>query len=114
MAIEVYLDFIGRPQYSHDGFLRKAGQDLSASGLTEYMWDLVYWTWISTFSALLLGDKAWWLYSVVPVYTLYLIATVLGGLKGYLPASDSCLEATDIGVESKRQQKKERRVQEAM
>jgi len=105
---------IGRPEYSHDGFLRRPGQDLDAQGLTEYMWDVVYWTWINIPLALIFGNNAWWLYLVVPVYTIYLAATTVGGLKAMLSPPQDDGDATTTGLESKRQQKLEKRAQQRM
>ena len=113
IAIEIYLDMIGRPEYSHDGFLRRPGQDLDARGLTEYMWDVVYWTWINTLLVIIFGNGAWWLYAVVPIYTIYLTVTTVGGLKAMLsPPTDG--DATSTGSESKRQQKLGKRAQQRM
>ena len=110
LAIQSYLHVIGLPEYSHDGFLRRPGQDLDAPGLTEYMWDVVYWTWICVPSVLIFGNKAWWLYAVVPIYTVYLAATTVGGLKAMLtPPSDAANLA-----ESKRQQKLGKKAQQRM
>ena len=104
---------IGRPEYSHDGFLRRPGQDLDAKGLTEYMWDVVYWTWINTLLVIIFGNGAWWLYAVVPIYTIYLTVTTVGGLKAMLsPPTDG--DATSTGSESKRQQKLGKRAQQRM
>jgi SRP-independent targeting protein 2/TMEM208 len=114
IAIEIYLDVIGRPEYSHDGFLRRPGQDLDAQGLTEYMWDVVYWTWINIPLVLLFGNNAWWLYLVVPAYTIYLAVTTVGGLKAMLSPPQDDGDATTTGSESKRQQKLGKRAQQRM
>jgi hypothetical protein len=114
IAIEIYLDFIGRPEYSHDGFLRRPGQDLDAPGLTEYMWDVVYWTWINIPLVLMIGNYAWWLYSIVPIYTIYLAATTVGGLQSMLSPPQDDGNATMTGSESKRQQKLGKRAQQRM
>lgn len=113
-VIEVYLDMIGRPEYSHDGFLRRPGEDLDAKGLTEYMWDVVYWTWINIPLVLIFGNKAWWLYSVVPLYTVYLAATTVGGLKAMLTPPQDGVDATATASESKRQQKLGKKGQQRM
>lgn len=114
IALEIYLDVIGRPEYSHDGFLRLPGQDLDAKGLTEYMWDVVYWTWINIPLMLIFGDKAWWLYLVVPVYTVYLAVTTVGGLKTMLTPRQDDGDATNTDPESRRQQKVGKRAQQRM
>lgn len=63
LIIEFWFERIGRPQYMDDGReLRKAGEDLEAKGLTEWMWDVVYWTWGCVGLVAVFGDRAWWLY----------------------------------------------------
>lgn len=113
-VIEIYLDIIGRPEYSHDGFLRRPGQDLGAKGLTEYMWDVVYWTWINILLVLIFGDKAWWLYLVVPGYTAYLATTTVGGLKAVISPPRDTGNAMATGTEIKRQQKLGKKGQQRM
>lgn len=63
VAIEFFFERSSRPVYSEDGTqLKKSGEDLEAKGLTEYMWDVLYWTWGCTAGAALLGDWVWYLY----------------------------------------------------
>lgn len=50
-----------RPKYNGKE-LKSAGDDLEAKGLTEWMWDVVYWTWGCVVLAALVGDWAWYLY----------------------------------------------------
>jgi SRP-independent targeting protein 2/TMEM208 len=78
------------------------------------MWDVVYWTWINLPLVLILGNHAWWLYSVVPVYTIYLAATTVGGIKSMLSPPQDDENATTTGSESKRQQKLGKRAQQRM
>jgi len=84
LAIEFYLDRLAQPSYKPDGSLRRAGEDLDAKGLTEFMWDIVYWTWINVILVIVLGNRAWWLYLVVPGYAIYAAVTTASGLKGML------------------------------
>lgn len=84
LAIEFYLDRLAQPSYKPDGALRRAGEDLEAKGLTEFMWDIVYWTWINLILVIVLGNRAWWLYLVVPGYAIYAAVTTASGLKGML------------------------------
>ena len=109
--LEFYLDRLGRPSYATDGSLRRAGEDLDAKGLTEFMWDIVYWTWINIVLVILLGNSAWWLYLVVPAYSVYLAATTVGGMKGMLGGmgggGGDGTAAPE--TESKRQKKMEKR-----
>ncbi len=61
LILEYWLEKIGRPRYVN-GELRRSGEDLSQKGLTEYCWDVIYWTWGCVVLAALLGDWAWWLW----------------------------------------------------
>lgn len=111
LVLEFYLDRLGRPSYAADDSLRRAGEDLEAKGLTEFMWDVVYWTWINVALVILFGNRAWWLYLVVPVYSTYLAATTLGGMKGLLGGMGGAAGDGTAApeVESKRQRKMEKR-----
>ncbi|EED21893.1 DUF788 domain protein [Talaromyces stipitatus ATCC 10500] len=114
LAIEFYLERLGRPHYSlQDGSLKSAGEDLGASGLTEYMWDILYWTWICMGAVCVLGDWAWWFYVAVPVYSVYLGWTTFFGMKkglaGFAGGSSEVQSSGGSGGASKRQQKLEKR-----
>lgn len=67
---EYVLERTGRPRYDANGQLKAAGEDLSAAGLTEYMWDTVWITWASVVAVILFGNGAWLLWAVVPVFAL--------------------------------------------
>lgn len=66
--IEAYLEKISRPKYAAgsgsgaDGSLRRAGEDLDAKGLMEYLWDVIYVTWACLLGVALLGEWVWWLW----------------------------------------------------
>lgn len=111
LVLEFYLDRLGRPSHAANGSLRRSGEDLDAKGLTEFMWDIVYWTWINIVLVIIFGDRAWWLYLVVPAYSVYLAATTVGGIKGMMGglggASGDGAAAQE--AESKRQKKMEKR-----
>lgn len=64
--------------------MKRAGEDLDAKGLTEFFWDVIYWTWINLVLVVVLGNRAWWLYLVVPAYTVYSVVTTASGIKGML------------------------------
>ncbi|KAJ5750775.1 hypothetical protein N7533_007803 [Penicillium manginii] len=84
LIIEYYLDRIGRPRHADDGSLKSAGEDLNATGLTEYMWDVLYWTQGCIVAVCVFNDRAWWLWVVVPVYSVYLAySTVMGVKRGF-------------------------------
>jgi len=121
LVLEFYLDRLGRPTYSApstDGSaaptLKRCGEDLDAKGLTEFMWDVLYWTWINLVLVIILGNWAWWLFLVVPTYSVYLAATTIGGVKGMMnglggAAGDGVAAGNHGGGESKRQKKMEKR-----
>lgn len=111
LAIEFYLERLGRPRYNPaDGSLRSPGVDLSAAGLTEYLWDVLYWTWGCVGAACVFGDRAWWLWIVIPLYSVWLAwTTFIGMTKGFAGLSGSAEDVAGSGVESKRQKKVDRR-----
>ncbi|KAF2858004.1 hypothetical protein K470DRAFT_272797 [Piedraia hortae CBS 480.64] len=103
LIIELLLERTGRPSYTPTG-VAHPGADLEAKGLTEWMWDVLYWTWGVVVLVIVAGDWAWWFYVVVPVYTAYLgFAAYKGVRKGFGDLTG--------GAEgrSKRQMKMERR-----
>ncbi|KAJ5087963.1 hypothetical protein N7456_011579 [Penicillium angulare] len=112
LLIEYYLDRVGRPSYNEDGSLRSAGEDLNATGLTEYMWDILYWTQGCIVAVCVFNDRAWWLWAVVPLYSVYLAyTTVMGVKKGFAGMGGGAGEGAgdSEGAKSKREMKKEKR-----
>jgi len=111
LALEYWLDSIARPSYDEAGNLKRAGEDLDARGLTEFFWDIIYWTWINLTAVVIFGNRAWWLYLVVPVYAIYSAVTTASGLKGMLGgmAGAGGEGADSVQAQSKRQQKMEKR-----
>ena len=83
---------------------------MEAKGLTEFMWDVLYWTWACIAGAAIVGDKAWWMYSAVPVYATYMaismVMSMRSGMAGMAGQSDG---GADGAMESKRQRKMEKR-----
>ena len=112
LAIEFWLERIGRPTYAENGELKRSGEDLEAKGLTEYMWDVLYWTWACISAAALVGNKAWWMYAVVPAYSMWMASTVLlnmrKGMAGMTGGNDDT-QGADGRSDSKRQKKLEKR-----
>ncbi|KAL8668573.1 MAG: hypothetical protein Q9168_006801 [Polycauliona sp. 1 TL-2023] len=109
--IEFWFERIARPVTAPNGELKKSGEDLEAKGLTDFMWDILYWTWGCTVTAAILGDKAWWGYIVVPVYSVWLAWTTFGGMrKGMagMGGQDGGVEPAN-GATSNRQKKQEKR-----
>lgn len=109
LVIEFYLDRLARPVYKPDGSLQRAGEDLDAKGLTEFMWDVLYWGWINLILVMVFGNRAWWLYLVVPGYAAYSAYTTATGLKGQLSGLAGGGGEGGTESQSKRQQKMEKR-----
>ncbi|KAF2677476.1 hypothetical protein K458DRAFT_395975 [Lentithecium fluviatile CBS 122367] len=107
---QLFVNFVferqSRPTLLPDGTIKRAGEDLDAKGLTEYMWDITYWTYGNLALVALLGDWAWIFYVVVPAYSVYLAWTTYTGMRGgYTDAAG----VPQPGAASKRQQKMEKR-----
>ncbi|MCJ1312819.1 hypothetical protein MMC25_006495 [Agyrium rufum] len=115
LTIEFWLEKIGRPTYSATtGDLVRSGEDLEAKGLTEYLFDVLYWSWATVVAAGLLGNGAWWMWGVIPVYSAWLAWSTFGGLRqGMAGMAGQGQEGEDGsgagGAQSKRQQKMEKR-----
>ncbi|CAJ2506178.1 Uu.00g003080.m01.CDS01 [Anthostomella pinea] len=72
---EYVLESSGRPKYDPStNALKMAGEDLSAPGLTDYMFDVIWVTWASAVLVMFFGNWGWLLWAVVPAY---------GAVKGY-------------------------------
>lgn len=111
LGLEYWLDTIARPRYDEAGNLKRAGEDLDAPGLTEFFWDIIYWTWINLIAVVAFGNRGWWLYLVVPIYATYAAVTTASGLKGMLGGMAGAGGEGDgsVQAQSKRQQKMEKR-----
>jgi len=80
--------------------------------MTEYMWDVLYWSWGCIAVASVFGDKAWWLWIVIPVYSAWLAYTTFGSVRqGMAGLAGQATEggAVGEGTGSKRQRKMEKR-----
>lgn len=76
------LEKAGRPTLDPaSGALKSSGEDLSAKGLTEYMWDVVWVTWACQVLVMLFGNWLWLLWAVVPAYGVYQGYGLLGQAK---------------------------------
>lgn len=109
--VEFWFERIARPTYVDGGKeLKRAGEDLEAKGLTEFLWDLLYWTWGCEILVAFFGNKLWWAYLAVPIYSAYLAFTTFSGarqgLAGLGGAGDTGAPAAG---QSKRQAKMEKR-----
>ncbi|KAI0195341.1 hypothetical protein EV127DRAFT_183967 [Xylaria flabelliformis] len=80
---EFVLESTGRPKYEPStSALKTAGEDLSAPGLTEYMFDVIWVTWASVVLVTLFGNWGWLLWSVVPAYGAFKGFGLLGAARG--------------------------------
>ena len=112
LGIEYWFETIGRPKYADKGELKKSGEDLEAKGLTEFMWDVLYWTWACIAAVALLGNLAWWMYAAVPMYSMWMASTVLLGMRNDMAGmgkQETGAGGEEDGGESKRQKKLEKR-----
>ncbi|RWA09155.1 hypothetical protein EKO27_g5947 [Xylaria grammica] len=80
---EFVLESTGRPKYDPStNSLKTAGEDLSAPGLTEYMFDVIWVTWASVILVALFGNWGWLLWSVVPAYGAFKGFNLLSATRG--------------------------------
>ncbi|KAK5627683.1 hypothetical protein RRF57_003398 [Xylaria bambusicola] len=80
---EFVLESTGRPKYDpSNNSLKTAGEDLSAPGLTEYMFDVIWVTWASVVLVAFFGNWGWLLWSVVPAYGAFKGLSVARGMAG--------------------------------
>lgn len=87
--------------------MKRSGEDLEAKGLTEYMWDVTYWTYGCVLLAAIFGDWAWWMWSIVPLYSAYSMYTTYTGMRGGF--TDAAGVPQPGAATSKRQAKMEKR-----
>ena len=105
LAIELYFERLSRPTHTPSGDLQRAGEDLEAKGLMEWMWDVLYWTWGCVGLVVVVGDWGWWGWVVVPVYSGWAVFGTFAGLRKGVAG----LGGSEEGQTSKRQAKIERR-----
>lgn len=61
----------------------RAGEDLDQKGLTEYGWDIIYWTDFCIVLAGLFGNGAFWLWLAVPLFLGFMLLRVGGKMMGW-------------------------------
>jgi hypothetical protein len=108
---EFWFEKNSRPTYNSLGDLETAGDDLEAKGLTQYFHDVLIWTHFTIAMSAVFGNKAMWLWAVVPVYSVYAAFKAYGGVKdamGGLTGSAGQPDSGD-GAQSNRQKKLEKR-----
>jgi hypothetical protein len=79
------LETTGRPKFDPTTkALKSAGEDLAAPGLTEYMFDIIWVTWLCLIAVIAFGNWAWMVWAVVPAYGLYKGYGLLGMARGMM------------------------------
>ncbi|PRT54885.1 Meiotically up-regulated gene 69 protein [Wickerhamiella sorbophila] len=76
MVVEYIIEKNSRPKYI-DGQLVNPGGDINQSGLTEYMLDTIYMSWVCQSLSILFGVRAWWLFLAVPLFLAYKAGSLL-------------------------------------
>ncbi|KAF8435605.1 hypothetical protein BGX38DRAFT_1274878 [Terfezia claveryi] len=111
LLIEAYLEQISRPKYAagNAGDLRRAGEDLDAKGLMEYLWDIIYVTWGCLVGVTVFGEWVWWLWTVIPVYAVYTGISMFMGFRRNFGGLGSAGKTEAPQGMSNRQKKLEKR-----
>lgn len=107
IVTEYILEKTCRPTYSGRQ-LDRPGQDANQGGLTEYLFDVIYLTWICAIFSVLIGPKAWYLYLSAPVFAGYKVWGLVKSGKQLFSGPEPEENKTEPQL-SKRQQKLSRR-----
>ncbi|CEH16037.1 Predicted membrane protein [Ceraceosorus bombacis] len=110
--------------------MARDGDDLKQTGLTAYMFDIIYVTWFVHVGTALFGSWVWWIWAVIPLYASYIaysklvVPFVLGGrdpLRGLFSAFagssggtapvDQAATEDNAAGQSKRQAKLQKRAE---
>ena len=82
---EYILETTGRPKFDPTTkALKSSGEDLAAPGLTEYMFDIIWITWLCLIAVIAFGNWGWIIWAVVPVYGAYKGYGLLGMARGMM------------------------------
>ncbi|KAF2004030.1 hypothetical protein P154DRAFT_519618 [Amniculicola lignicola CBS 123094] len=107
LFIQFNFERNGRPTYGANGAVIKGGDDLEAAGLTEWMWDVTYWTYFCIFLSATLGDGAWLLWLIIPCYSAWALYTTYQTQRGAFTTDAAGVPQGQTS--SKRQAKMEKR-----
>lgn len=77
--------------------------------MTEFLFDVVYWTWGTTLVAAVVGDKGWWAWGAVPIYGVWMAWKTLGGVKSAMGGLAGAGGKAGDQIQSKRQAKMEKK-----
>jgi hypothetical protein len=86
-----------------------AGDDLLQEGLTSYMFDVIYVTWMVHTGVALVSDAFWWMYLVIPVFAAYKIIQLIMSARGMMNSGGA--EQPPQPEMSKTQLKKQKKIQ---
>ena len=79
------LETSGRPKFdATTKALKSAGEDLAAPGLTEYMFDIIWVTWLCLVAVIVFGNWAWLIWAIVPAYGAWKGYGLLGMARGMM------------------------------
>jgi len=113
LGIEFWFERIARPTFTDQAGsneLKRAGEDLDAKGLTEWMWDVIYWTWACVLFTAVAGNWAWYFWLVAPLYSAWLAWTKFSGARqGFAGGMGGAGGEETPAAQSKRQAKMEKR-----
>ncbi|KAF8322202.1 putative opsin [Clavulina sp. PMI_390] len=110
-----HLSTVGSPRRDvATGTLLAPGEDLSAPGITEWCFDVIYVTFACQVGSSLIGESVWWLYISIPLYAAWkLWSSIVGpmlGFKQQAPAAPVAVEtSSDAELPSKKQQKAQKK-----
>lgn len=83
--------------------LSRSGDDILGEGLYEYMFDVIYVTWLCDVLMVVFGSyKAWFLFMAVPGYFIYKAALLALLLKGHSNATNATDQSSKRGLKKKR------------
>ena len=82
---------------------------MDAKGLTEFMWDVLYWTWACVAAAAFTGNKAWWMYTAVPAYSMWMASSMILNMRQGMAGMTGQDNGGENVAESKRQKKLEKK-----
>ncbi|ODV96994.1 hypothetical protein PACTADRAFT_48776 [Pachysolen tannophilus NRRL Y-2460] len=113
LICEYIIEKTGRPKYDSSGKLVSSGEDLKQSGLTEYMFDIIYFTLICDILMIVFGsNKVWYLYLAIPGFASYKLFGLIKAGRALLGGGSSKTENSteeQTPAKSKRQAKLEAR-----
>lgn len=104
---EYMLETTGRPKFDpQTKALKSSGEDLSAPGLTEYMFDIVWVTWFSLVVVMIFGNWGWLVWATIPIYGAYKGYGLLGAARGMMGGQNQQVPQEQAPVAGNRRQRR--------